>query len=280
MARGGGRGGRRRGGGGRIRPSDRDTDDTTSPIAAGVALNANDVAAIEATQSMSMKNPCRRNYRNRIKRFINYTNASYPGYYEAGTRPVSEEEIATENKYYFGHNRDLIYAGLRVDILKAFLSSNKVKRIEDGNVFLKSPEDLRKYGDAIRWGAEMAGQMLSTEYYHEMDKFKASYKKEYAQAKKDGRVEENDAEPITSNLFRLMCQWAIEENNVYVWVFGLLQWNLMARSISIDPLAFHNMKRGVSDSIEFLPDTTKSDQAGEFVTVKNVYGNPKEPAVN
>ena len=49
MARGGGRGGRRRGGGGRIRPSDRDTDDTTSPIAAGVALNANDVAAIKAT---------------------------------------------------------------------------------------------------------------------------------------------------------------------------------------------------------------------------------------
>ena len=74
---------------------------------------------------------------------------------------MSEEEIATENKYYFGHNRDLIYAGLRVDILLAFLSSNKVKSMEDENVFLKSPEDLRKYGDAIRWGAEMAGHMLS-----------------------------------------------------------------------------------------------------------------------
>ena len=57
----------------------------------------------------------------------------------------------------------------------------------------------------------MAGQMLSTEYYHEMDKFKALHKKEQAQAKKDGRVEENDAEPITCNLFRLMCQWAIFE---------------------------------------------------------------------
>ena len=62
MACGGGRGGRRRGGGGRIRPSDQDTDDTTSPIADRVALNANDVATTEATQSMSMKNPCRRNY--------------------------------------------------------------------------------------------------------------------------------------------------------------------------------------------------------------------------
>ena len=40
------------------------------------------------------------------------------------------------------------------------------------------------------------------------------------------------------------------------------------------------MKRGQSDPIEFLPDSTKSDQAGEFVIMKNVYGNPKEPLVN
>ena len=126
----------------------------------------------------------------------------------------------------------------------------------------------------------MAGQRLPTEYWEETDKFKTSYKKEYADAKKDGRVEENDAEPITADLFRLMCQWALEENNVYVWVFGLLQWNLMARSINIDPIAFHNMKKGQSDSIEFVPDSTKTDPTGEFVTMKNVYGNPKEPLVN
>ena len=77
-----------------------------------------------------------------------------------------------------------------------------------------------------------------------------------------------------------MCKWALEENNVYVWVFSLLQWNLMARSINVDPLALHNMKRGQSDSIEIVPYSTKSDQTGEFVTMKNVYGNPKEPTFN
>ena len=54
----------------------------------------------------------------------------------------------------------------------------------------------------------------------------------------------------------------------------------MARSINVDPLSFHNLKRGVSDSIECLPDATKSDPAGQFVTMKNLYGNPKEPEVS
>ena len=53
----------------------------------------------------------------------------------------------------------------------------------------------------------------------------------------------------------------------------------MAQSININLIAFHNMKRGQSDPIEFLPDSTKSDQAGVFVSMKNVYGNPKEPLV-
>ena len=69
----------------------------------------------------------------------------------------------------------------------------------------------------------MAGEQLPTKYWEETDKFKTSYKKEYADAKKDGRVEENDAEPIIADLFHLMYQWALEENNVYAWVFGLLQ---------------------------------------------------------
>ena len=281
MARGGSSG-RRSGGGGRIRPGDRDTDDVTQPIAASEELHADDAAAIRETESKSMKNSCRRDYRNRNERFMQWLSTSkYKQYYRDGIRPVAEDETLDESKYYFGKTRDLVYAGFRVDIFKAFLSATKVKKVdEEGNNILKSPEDIRKYGDAIKFGADIAGEMLSKKYYDEMDKYKASYKKEYADAKKEGRVEENDAEPITSQLFRLMCEWALKENNVFVWTFGLFQWNLMARSINVDPLSFHNLKRGVSDSIECVPDATKSDPAGQFVTMKNLYGNPKEPQVS
>ena len=76
-------------------------------------------------------------------------------------------------------------------------------------------------------------------------------------AEKYSHVEESDAKPITAALFCLICEWAIEESNPYLWVLGLFQWNLVARSINIDPLTFHNIEKGQSDSIEFLPDSTK-----------------------
>ena len=173
------------------------------------------------------------------------------------------------------------FSGFNVAVLLAFLSETKVKKVDTtGKIYLKTFEDLRKYGDAIQWGVEMAGERLPLAYFERLYKWKKAYKKEYADAKADGRTEENDAEPISSTLFTMMCMWAVQENNIFVWVFSLMQWNLMARSINVDPLCFHNMKRGQVDSIEILPDKTKSDQEGEFVTMKNVYGNPLKPFVN
>ena len=48
----------------------------------------------------------------------------------------------------------------------------------------------------------------------------------------------------------------------------------MARSINVDCLSLHNLKRGISDSIVFKYDETKMDKTGEFVQEKNVYSNP------
>ena len=48
----------------------------------------------------------------------------------------------------------------------------------------------------------------------------------------------------------------------------------MARSCNVDCLSFHNIKRGISDSIVFKYDETKMDKTGEFVQEKNVYSNP------
>ena len=56
----------------------------------------------------------------------------------------------------------------------------------------------------------------------------------------------------------MLC-WALEDNNIYVWVWSILQWNLMGRSISIDPLAFHNISVG-EDNIIIKHDSTKADK--------------------
>jgi hypothetical protein len=62
--------------------------------------------------------------------------------------------------------------------------------------------------------------------------------------------------------------WAVEEGNIFVWVFLLSMWHLMSCLILIDCLAFHNIKSGTLESIKFKFDGTKADKIG-----KNSYAN-------
>ncbi|CAB9498884.1 unknown protein (Partial), partial [Seminavis robusta] len=164
---------------------------------------------------------------------------------------------------------DLIYAGLNVQYVLRFLFEQKKK--QNGN--LKTHGELRKYKDAILWGAKVAKQRLPRSFYEEMDTFLQSYKKEFAQAKKQGSVDEQEADPITFSLYSLILDWAVESNNVFVWFWTLSQWNFMARCASIDPLRFHNFKVG-QDSIIGKYDDQKADKAGEKLSEKNIYANP------
>ncbi|KAL9181723.1 hypothetical protein ACHAXT_012066 [Thalassiosira profunda] len=260
----------RRQGGGRILPHQRDTDDTTPVLGANIELRAEHRDAIVTTEGKSMEDKCRRDYRNRIKEIL-------PGYFEVGTKVLTVEEKADNVVFHWKNDHDLIYSGINVDMIKAFLGEKKVKLERDGVVLLMhSFSHIRKYDDAIKWGAAMAGARLSQTYYSEMDRFLSAYRKEYTAAKKEGKVDEKDADPITISLFSLICQWAVDEGNTFVWVFSLAMWNLMSRSISVDSLAFHNLKRGASDSVKFQFDETKTDKTGEFVTEKNCYANPCE----
>ena len=73
-----------------------------------------------------------------------------------------------------------------------FLSSTD--KHTDGN--LKSHEDIRKYRDAVLWGAKIAGQQLPSSFYDSMETYLCAYKKKFATAKKQGHVEEYSTDPI------------------------------------------------------------------------------------
>ena len=84
-----------------IRPQDHDTDDTHAPIAAGEALNSDHAVAIEETESKAISTGCRRDYRNRNKRYIEWLKVEYPQTCEGGTHKLTPENIAKPNTYYF-----------------------------------------------------------------------------------------------------------------------------------------------------------------------------------
>jgi hypothetical protein len=91
----------------------------------------------------------------------------------------------------------------------------------------------------------------------------ACYKKEHILAKAEGKTQEKEADALCSTLFKLLMTWCVAEGNVFVWCFSLLMWHLMARTINVDSIALHNIKKGVSDSIVFGYDETKTDKSGE-----------------
>ena len=113
---------------------------------------------------------------------------------------------------------------MNVKFVKAFFAYKKIKP----NGHYCSNSQLRKYKDSILWGSTQAKSPLPSSFYREIDTFLKSFKKESKKAAKEGLLDEREADPISWTFFNLILRWAIEENEILIWVFSLLQWNCMA----------------------------------------------------
>jgi len=195
---------------GRRRAHDRRTDDATSIIGGDIELDQEYDDAIHTTEKALMTDKCRTNYHNRMNEMIQWVERKYPQYWTEGTRELTALERADKRLHHHNNKRDFVYAGLNVRLIKGFLSEKKVKtRDEDGNVLVYNGfSHVRKYDDAIKWGAKIAGENLSSEYFNQMDTFIRAFKKEHTAGKSEGKTEERDADPITCVLFHFICEWA------------------------------------------------------------------------
>ena len=57
---------------------------------------------------------------------------NYPSYFAVGVRPLSEVDLGDIDKFYHNNKYNLIYDGLNVKFIKAFLG--KIKTKENGNL--------------------------------------------------------------------------------------------------------------------------------------------------
>ena len=261
-------------GGGRIRPHERDTDDSAAILGADLAIQAAHSQEVRNTEQRGLNQRTKRNYRNRIKEMYHFFALNYKDYYSVGVRELSEADHANLDNFHWKNQHDLVYTGMNVHMVKAFLAQKKQK--DNGKT--SSHVQLRKYHDAILWGSQQATELLPRAYYDEIEKFLTSYRKETVDAKKEGKLDEQEADPISWSLFKLILSWALDTSNVFVWTYSILQWNCMARSVNIGSLGFHNFRAG-EDHIVCCYDDTKSDKTGEMCTNKHIYANPLEPTV-
>jgi hypothetical protein len=227
----------------------------------GIAIDAKHAEALQHTQAKEMEDTTRKEHRRHIRHLYTWWQDKYFDYFDNGTHALSDDEKNDPVLYHFTNDWDIIYKGLNVNLVLAFLVMKKTK----ANGKKSLVYDISKYNIAIKFGAGVAKQHLPTEYHERMDKLMAAYKKEHTAAKKDGNVDEREADPINTSLFTLICKWAVKEMNVFVWVYSLLMWHMIAQSISISSMALHNIKWGVSNSIQFKYNETKMDKSGKFV---------------
>ena len=110
---------------GRIPAHQRITDDTTPTITATGISEAHQ-RAIFATSDQGITARVRKDYRQRIRRFVNFIFTNYPDVYEHATILVSQEQRDAPGMYFYPQDiRDLTYSGLDVSYFLAFLSEMK-----------------------------------------------------------------------------------------------------------------------------------------------------------
>ena len=188
----------------------RTVDDAAGIIDAGIDVANEHYKEIRVTEAKQMEDRTRREYRNRIKHIYRWWMETYPQYFEVGTRVLSEDERKDQEAFHHRNDRDIIYQGLDVTLVKAFLVVKKKKRVkDDGTAVFSSVSDLKKYDDAIKWGSARAGQPLPSSYYRQMEAFIQAYKKEYKSAQKDGQTDDQQADLIVASLCCYICNCAV-----------------------------------------------------------------------
>ena len=214
-----------------------------------------------------------RDYRIRHARIIKFWQKNCPEYYKIGVRQNTHEEMHTPAMFYFGGDftHDIIYKGLNVQFVLNYLNSRQIK--DDGKY--RTHGDLRKDNNAILWGAKIREEQLSSDFHEKIEQYLGAFKKLETTEKQNGNVETNEADPISFDLYRLLCKWCAEEGNIYSLFWTVTQWNCIARCGSVDPLGFRNF-RIEEDSHAITHDKTKKDQEGERCFAKHVYPNAED----
>jgi hypothetical protein len=221
-------------------------------------------------------------YRNRVMEIIRWMKRDYPREYSLLVFELSEEQKADLSRHYYTATHDIRYNLLDAKLIKLFLSGEKKWKNKEKTIQYNK-DYIRGFHDAILKCAKYSSYDLPLSYYPAMKEYIDTMKKEKAKAKSNRQVEEKDADAIGMGLYELLCTWAVQSASlagIMVWAFLVTQWNVMGRTVNVDPLGFHNIRKSQHDSIVVEYDYNKADQTGEKTTPKNVYSHPGKPFIS
>ena len=98
---------------GRIRPHERDTNDTTAILGADIPVLEEHSISVRDTKIQHVLEGNKRNYRNRLGHIFEFLQERYPAYYAVGVRALTEAELTNPDMYWWKNKHDLVYEGLK-----------------------------------------------------------------------------------------------------------------------------------------------------------------------
>jgi hypothetical protein len=266
----------RSGGSGRIHPGQRSqTNHNEHRRENNYELLPEHTEAIAVTEDHEVKDATRKDYRSRLQRMVDWCLEKYPDFYEDAVYPITQQERNDASKHYYDQREDFRYDLLDSSIIRSYLSETR-KNSSTGKT--RSFSHVRKFYDALLFGAREQGVAFPSTFHVDLEKFLKSFKKEGVKARRAGEQDEHDSDPMSFPLYTQICTWFVQSGDTESWTFLILLWNCMGRTASVDPLGLHNIRVG-TDSIIVKYDDSKMDGTGERVKPKNIYANPYNPHV-
>ena len=111
---------------GRIRPHERDTNDSVPITGEDIEVTENHKESVRTTLSNDRERVTRRNYRNRVKEICMFLRQNYHTYCDAGgTRELISEEQRNPELYHHNNTVDLKYEGMNIKLILAFFATKK-----------------------------------------------------------------------------------------------------------------------------------------------------------
>ena len=159
--------------GGRIRPADRQATDDAETIGADIEISEEHQANVKETNALERKVKTLREHCNRLKRYAEWLKENYPQYVsDGGVKDLTEEELSNPDLFFYKMTQDLDYKGFNTKIFEAFLGVTKTK----ANGRICSHEHIRKFVDAVKWGAEQRNHLLPREFYAKTERSNGAHK--------------------------------------------------------------------------------------------------------
>ena len=113
---------------GRIRTCDRDTNDIVELLGNDVSIDDAHQVMVRSTEKLEINQKLQNEYRNRISHIYKFLETHYPDYYAVGVQFLTDADKDNLDQHWNKNDHDLIYQGLNVKFIKAFMAHAKKKK--------------------------------------------------------------------------------------------------------------------------------------------------------